>query len=592
MQPFVDTGRELMVPTRVAQGERLYRDVEFFHGPLAPWMVAIVEKAAPRSFPARTAISFLVSAGAVEALRRIAKAAFARDVESPGLESMLREGRANPLAAAGVASALAVALPFFLRPGGWLCPFSVDTAIATACLFGLLALPRAGLPGDRSPATAALAALFLFAALVTRLEMGLVGVIAAGIDGFRTPRRLSFVAGSACGSAAIVYLAASTGIPLETLIAHGWLALLRPPEAFRNVYRSFAGLDQPLVRIGELALAGILLLLAGCVLVASAAVAERLRGRARVAATAAQVAGIALLAGCALALAFPAEGWAASISALPPAVRVVPPLCLGLFVWRFATRALKRPVPAPRPGFSDGALLIAAMFSARVFLAAGYVGPYNAYFLPLPILVAVRALLRAADRGAAPIGEALPRLCTWAVAVWVATSMLSTSTRHRGPGWEKLDTPAGSVVLPAVEARTARLVLADLARHLRPGATLTGFPEAGFFDYTLGLRNPLPLDQFWPGHLDVAGEREIVRLLEARPPDAVLRINALAVGEGTRAFGRDYSRILGTSVERDFRPVAIYGPNAHAGAEIGDPDFFIEIRVPAGSPGPRTMVRP
>ncbi|HEY6146701.1 MAG TPA: hypothetical protein VIZ69_03355, partial [Thermoanaerobaculia bacterium] len=43
MEPFVDSGRELMVPWRVAQGESLYRDIHFHHGPLAPWAGAAID---------------------------------------------------------------------------------------------------------------------------------------------------------------------------------------------------------------------------------------------------------------------------------------------------------------------------------------------------------------------------------------------------------------------------------------------------------------------------------------------------------------------------------------------------------------------
>ena len=38
IEPFVDTGRELLVPARVAGGEKLYRDVRFYYGPLAPYL--------------------------------------------------------------------------------------------------------------------------------------------------------------------------------------------------------------------------------------------------------------------------------------------------------------------------------------------------------------------------------------------------------------------------------------------------------------------------------------------------------------------------------------------------------------------------
>ena len=42
IEPFVDSGRELMVPRRVSQGEALYREVHFHHGPLAPYAGAVL----------------------------------------------------------------------------------------------------------------------------------------------------------------------------------------------------------------------------------------------------------------------------------------------------------------------------------------------------------------------------------------------------------------------------------------------------------------------------------------------------------------------------------------------------------------------
>jgi hypothetical protein len=571
MEPFVDTGRELVVPARVAQGERLYRDVEFFHGPLAPWIGAAIEKAAGPSIPARTALALAIAACAVEALRRIAR------------RSII--GASTGSQAAPVAAAIAVALTFFLRPGGWLCHFSFDTAIATAAIFGVLATDPDAREADP------IVAVLLFVVLVSRVEMGLVAVAAAAIDRLRPPRRLLLVAGAPLAAGAAVYAIASAGTPYEMLVSHGWLALVRPPQAFQNVYRAFAGLDRPVLRLGELVLAVFLVLLAACVVVLAAAVVERRtpsRGEADGGVLVRLTVHLLLLAG-ALVFLFPPGSWRETLALFPQIVRVVPPVCLVLLLVRAVGRVAgfgrmagnARAVVFPR--FSDGTLLLAGMFSARVVLAAGHVGPYNAYFLPLPILVAAGLVVRGAERYAPRVGAALPRLAVVGLAVVLEASVISAALRHRLGAWERLDTPVGAVVLPEVEARTARPVLANLGRHLRPGSALTGFPEAGFFVYALSMRNPLPLDQFWPGHLDTAGERRMVEMLEAKPPTALLRINALAVGEGARVFGRDYSPLLGEYVREAWRPVAIYGPNAdiRKGAEIGDPDFFIEIRLRA-----------
>ncbi len=40
INPFVDSSREMNVPARLAEGERLYRDVVYYYGPAGPWINA------------------------------------------------------------------------------------------------------------------------------------------------------------------------------------------------------------------------------------------------------------------------------------------------------------------------------------------------------------------------------------------------------------------------------------------------------------------------------------------------------------------------------------------------------------------------
>jgi hypothetical protein len=129
-------------------------------------------------------------------------------------------------------------------------------------------------------------------------------------------------------------------------------------------------------------------------------------------------------------------------------------------------------------------------------------------------------------------------------------------------------------------AQATRMALADLSRRVPGSGTLIGFPEAGFLNYALGRRNPLPQEQFFPGHLDDAAEREAIRLLAGSPPDAVVYVNVLAVGHRAVVFGADYLSDLDRFVRERFSPAAAYGPGAGAEPRIGDPQFFIQVRVP------------
>jgi hypothetical protein len=148
-------------------------------------------------------------------------------------------------------------------------------------------------------------------------------------------------------------------------------------------------------------------------------------------------------------------------------------------------------------------------------------------------------------------------------------------------------TPAGSLWLTEPVASTTREALGDLAARVPPRGTLTGFPEAGFFNYALRLANPLLEDQFFPGHLDAAAEADAIARLSKRAPDAILYANVLAVGHRSVRFGTDYLSDLDRFVRENFDVAARYGPGAEPGARVGDPQFFVEIRVPRSGQGGR-----
>jgi hypothetical protein len=110
---------------------------------------------------------------------------------------------------------------------------------------------------------------------------------------------------------------------------------------------------------------------------------------------------------------------------------------------------------------------------------------------------------------------------------------------------------------------------------------MVGFPEIGFLQYALGRTNPLAQDQFFPGHLATEAEEEAVRRLQRSPPDAFVYVNVLTIGHGPVAFGADYLQRLDAAVRHLSHPVAAFGPGARPQERIGDPGFFIEIRVPS-----------
>ena len=561
LEPYIDSGRELMVPWRVAQGERLYADVEFHHGPLAPFLGAASDRLFGRSLAARTALAAAVALAQLLALFHIAR-------------RMLPDAKGRR---AALATAIAVAAAFFVRPGGWLFPFSFDAALAVAGVTGALALA-----GNAARRSDAFAGACLAAALLARVEIGLAAVAALALATRREPRRLGRLAFWPLAAAALGYTAVSAGIPFAVLAADGWLRVLDPPEAFRNVYRAYAGLDRPGLRLTELLLCAIVLLLAAAFLAAASLASARVSAKSKPAGGAIEVLAVALLALAALFSLRPPATFSETVALFPPLVRVVPPIILAAGLWRLVQSLGSRVPRGPLAAVPDAVLWIAAVFGTRLLFAAGYIGPYDAFFLPLPLVVCLAGAFGLADRAARrlQLGAAAPRLAAAALAVFLVCRIAAMADIYRRAGWNRVETPAGPVVLREPVAETTRLVLADLAARLPEGATLAGFPEAGFFNYVLGRRNPFRHEQYFPGHLEGDAERRFAEEFVAHPPDATLFANVLAVGEGARVFGRDYLASLDRVIRSRTQAVTLHGPGAREGARIGDPDFFVEVRAP------------
>ena len=132
-----------------------------------------------------------------------------------------------------------------------------------------------------------------------------------------------------------------------------------------------------------------------------------LAARRGAAGAALEVAAVAILAVVAAVCLAPPDRLAPTLSLFPPLVRVVPPLVVaaGVRLTRARCRTRSRRVCSRRCRTRSSSS--AALFAARLLLAAGYVGPYSAFFLPLAARARRRrprtawptALRRSSERG-------------------------------------------------------------------------------------------------------------------------------------------------------------------------------------------------
>jgi hypothetical protein len=552
IHPFVDGGRELIVPARLAEGERLYADVAYHYGPAGPWINAAALWLLGRHFLVLEGMGLAFSALLFFALFRLTE-------------------RAGSLLSATAGTALAVALCLGAPNGGsFLFPYSFGTLYALAGVF--LCLERiAAPPGSRWRSSLAVAGLTI--AFAAKPEMGAAAAVTILAASIRAPergtalRRDGKVVLLAAFLAAIAYVVAFWGLSWQIASPEGPLAMFSTPREWRNVHRVVAGLVD---LKGSLAQVATVLFLDAILLGAAAAIALAARRRPPDRISAPEILWVALCAG---AVAFFASSAGGAIDdRLPPLLMPMPLIALAA-----AGAELRRPLDANgRAAF----LLFAfsALFGSRVLLGLAY-GAYTTPYaiLALPGLCATAAVL-VLDRLPGRFDNALAfRRC--AAALFAALALVGVLRLERlrpRSATSRIQTPAGSLRLPTEKAYAVFGTLEYLRARAHPGDRLAGFPEAGLFHFVTGMRNPFRQDTNYPEILDAPAEERALGRLEAAPPRFVLLINQPTPAFGPRVFGRDHSVKLWQAIERDYQPVAAFG-DPDPRAWIGSPQFFIRV---------------
>jgi hypothetical protein len=602
INPLIDSGREMDVPWRLGQGERLYRDITYYYGPLGPWFNALALRWFGNRWTVLQAVCLLLSASVLTLLYR-----------------MLRQAGGSRLAAV-VAAALAAALCMGAPNGGaFIFPYSSSGLLALAG--AMLALWLAGL--EARPLHQVFAALGLAVALASRIEVGVPAAAALLLCGVRSRplkatlrSHLRVVAlGGAAATAA--YGIALRGLTWREITHDGPLThFAAMPIEWHGLYLQVSGLGKPLQSAGQLAISlvldGALLALLGWF-----ALPDR---RPRPAAAPAIPLPVPIPTPIPVPTPMPVPVGTAGPGAPPPErqspawrrrylfpvtmlallaayllsstadpAKNLPPFVVALPLVAAVAAAvawLRRPLSSPRDRARFLLFAWSAAEAGRVVLnltVGPKISPYAT--LPLPGLLATAALLAFDVLPALLPDPATYRRRLVALLVVITGIYLYRIDRadHRQTT-TLLQTAAGSLRLPAQEAESLRQALRFLGERARPGDTLTAFPESGFFNFLTGLRSPLRQDEVFPGVL--AGDRELeaARFIATAGPRFILLCNRPTAEWGPTSFGNDYCVKLWREVQQDYTLEAAFG--APPTAPVGPGRFFIRIyeRLPRGEP--------
>jgi hypothetical protein len=574
--PHIDFGAELYTAWRLSEGDALYRDIAYRHGPLPHYLNALWFTLFGVSIRTLALCNLAVLAG-IAALGwdifRRALGAWVATATTAVLLGVFAFGQYVPIANYN-----------FVTPYHHHQTHGLALSLAMIAAFAA-AWRHSGPAGLR---WSGLAGLCLGGVFLTKLELFVPAAAAAALGLMlprgrdRGPRAVAFAAG--CTALPLVFfvlLAARmpASLALTGLLgnwAHLGGGLLADP-----FYRHGAGLDHPLANLG--AAAGAFLVIA--LLAAALLGLDRLlpAGRARL--PLALGAGASLFA---LLVAGPLQvPWPRGARALPLTSAAAAALLLvRLWPRRGEREYLARWGPLALYAVLALGLLGKMLLNARI--------EQYGFALAMPAtLLLVASLFALADRAPGRGGGVLARaLLAGAVAAGVVSCLARSDAFYRrkdfalGQGGDRI-----LAVSPYTSPRARLLAetLARLERLLTDDSTLVVMPEGASLNYWLRKRNPSGYLLFLPTEIAAFGEQAMLARLRAHPPDFVVLVHRLWQEFGTGPFGEDprNGRALMDWVDRHYERVAGLGS-----PPFGDHGFGVVILRRERAPAPDSAAGP
>ncbi len=535
-----DTGRDLELARLLASGSRLYVDVAYYYGPLAPHVNALLV----RVFGAR--LDVFVAAGLVVTA-----------LATAGLVAIVRP-LAGPLAATATGLAYLYCCAFahlhYANVFNWVLPYlAASTYGMLLAIWSVERLSRHVRGGRRRDFVAAV--VLLAAAALTKVEAAVAALLAHAV----------FAGAALAGLATLVpwawatYVAAAVGVgagygialradPLELARANFVDVATHPSmRGFVALHGGFADVPGALATTAA-SLAALAVVLAATIVAAVAV--ERRRAHVAVA--------IALAGGIAIAR-YATLDPATSFAALPlVAIAAVAMIAAAM-----------RARPAERATELSALLLWAAAIGclARMPLAAG-APHYGFYLLPLPLAAFAVWWFRTVPRwwGADASGARVHAWVGAALLVAIAARHLRASAPLFAAHDVELDAPRGRIrLLDGVGGYPLGRTYADTVRLLQtypPSTRVLVVPTGAALPFLAGLASAGDRTGFVPAELGPAAEDRLLAALDAAPPDLVVSLRLDVHEWGSRGFGVDYAQRTWAWVRAHYEPVATLGPEA------------------------------
>jgi hypothetical protein len=526
---FVDTGRELEVPRRLLAGERLYADVAWYYGPLAPWLNALFY----RVFGVNASV--LAWAGiASAAVLALMVDRLARRFVGPWLSAACAIAFVELCAFKHLSN---IAVFNFAMPYTYAATYGMVMAGAS-----LLFLVRH--TERRRTADLFLSVAFLALAAMAKLEVLLPVLAAHALFLLVALRQGSWPRGLLVAALGVALLVLATGFGLAawssgSAIWSGMGGLFN--DRSRHFMAWSGGWADPAAALADVARsAGLLITSVALGWGSSRLCARHERWRWAVSCACAGLVG-ALYAWRGVELGFQAT----------PVVLLVALIAVGWSAGRSGDLGMRLPE-----------LLVLAFSLAALARIPLRVKPdhYGFYLLPVGLvglaLVTVRLVpgwLRVPARDRLPFAAVAAGLLLGS-----GVGAQLKSAQHYAFYDLQLRTPRGGLVVQSVDAPLVQLI-ADL-RRLPPETRLVALPQGSAVGFFAGLESGQPWSSYLPMEVPTAADdARLTSSMAARPPDLILRVLLDTSEFGSRGFGEDYALASSRWIDSNYRLLRVVG---------------------------------
>lgn len=559
--PIIDHGREMNVPLRLLQGERLYIDIIYYYGPFAPYFNAALY------YLFGVHLNTLHAAGAVCALLNLAMIYWlARRLMSPW------EG-AMTTAFVVITCALSAHLGNFIQPYAYSALYGWTFALASlVCLVRYVT--------SHNSVWMFWAGVAVGATMTCKPEHGLIGLGPVAVAWVLTSlsarrwlwRPLWLAALPVAAIGAFTYVPLVLLVPWQMLFTDTYRAFSTPQMVF--FAEGMSGVrGWPITGWAIVSGAGMALAACGLAALLGLMLDQRLQSLSR---RAALRSWLCLIVGAMLWWSGAREAQNFDITPVRSAA-VVLAVTIGFVAWRLWQHRAAPDLVSERHKIAFLVAIFSFIAIGRVILNVSLWSPYTAFTVPTVFVVYGYLFFRGAPDLLLPGEGARQYARSVAMAllgIWITSLGIDHVESARLNRFE-INLPRARFFIDAMTGPPLAQAIQFAAERTQPGDYVLNVPQGSVINFLADRRHPLREEIIVPGFLTPDREADAIERVKQKNVKLILIANHLTPEYRDRAFGVNYNQALMRWIDAHYHPVATFSAAESAKLEFGDFDFFI-----------------